>query len=217
MTALNRIAFYMNRRDEIPNKELARDLAATQDLAGIAEIAGHLRDKNKSVASDCIGVLYHVGYSNPELIQGYAGDFLDLLHSRENRMVWGGMIALATIAGLQAPDIWSRVDEVITTVDQGTLITVVWGVKTLARVAAADGEYRQRIFPALLQILRTCIPRDVSMHAESMLSAVDETNCRQFLDALASRQPELSPSQLAKVRRTIRSAQTADGATSPRP
>jgi hypothetical protein len=126
----------VNRRDEVPNKELARALAATQDLAGIAEIAGHLRDKHKSVASDCIGVLYHIGYSKPELIQGYTADFLDLLHSRENRMVWGGMIALATIAGIQAPAIWSRLDEVIAAVDHGTLITGVWGVKTLARVAA---------------------------------------------------------------------------------
>jgi hypothetical protein len=217
MPALNRIAFYVNRRDEVPNKELARDLAATQDLAGIAEIAGHLRDKHKSVASDCIGVLYHIGYSKPELIQGYTADFLDLLHSRENRMVWGGMIALATIAGIQAPAIWSRLDEVIAAVDHGTLITVVWGVKTLARVAAANGDYRERTFPVLLHILRTCIPRDVSMHAESILPAVDDTNCRQFLDVLASRQSELTPSQLAKVRRTIKSAQTANGATSPRP
>jgi hypothetical protein len=209
MSAINRIAFYLDRRDEVPNKDLARDRAATHEIAGIAEIAGHLRDKNKSVASDCIGVLYHVGYSNPELIQGYVAHFLDLLHSRENRMVWGGMIALATIAGLQAPAIWSRVDEVIAAVGQGTLITVVWGVKTLGRLAAADGEYRQFIFPVLLQILRTCIPRDVSMHAESILPAVDGANRQQFLDALASRQPELSPSQLAKVRRIVKKAQAA--------
>ena len=209
MSALNRIAYYLDRRDELPNQELARDLAAAQDLVGIREIAGHLRDKNKSVASDCIKVLYETGYINPELIQDYVSEFLDLLYSKENRMVWGAMIALATIAGLQAPAIWPRVDEIITAVDHGSVITVVWGVKALARVAAANGKYRERIFPVLLQVLRASIPRDVPMHAESILPAVDDSNRRQFLDALASRQIELSPSQLAKVRRIVKKAQAA--------
>ena len=209
MSALNKIAFYLDRRDEVPNQELARDLAAARDHAGIREIAGHLRDKNKSVASDCIKVLYEIGYIDPDLIQGYAGDFLDLLHSRDNRMVWGGMIALATVAGLQAPLIWPRVDEVIAAVDRGSVITVVWGVKALARVAAAEGDYRQRIFPVLLQILRASIPRDVPMHAESILPALDDANRQQFLDVLASRQGELSASQLAKVRRIVKKVQAA--------
>jgi hypothetical protein len=209
MSAIDKISFYVNRRDEVPNKELARDLAAVRDAAGIAEIAGHLRDKNTSVASDCIGVLYHVGYINPELIQGYAAQFLDLLHSRENRMVWGGMIALSTIAGLQAPAIWSKVDDVIAALDRGTLITVVWGVKTLALVAAANEEYRARLFPELLRILRASIPRDAPMHAESILPALDGANRQQFLDLLASRQGELSPTQLAKVRRIVKKAQAA--------
>ena len=210
MSTLNRIAYYLDRRDEVPNQELAREMAAAQDNAGIGEIAAHLRDKNKSVASDCIKVLYEIGYINPGLIQGYAGDFLDLLHSRENRMVWGGMIALAAIASLQAPAIWPRVDEIIAAVDHGSLITVVWGVKALARVAAASGEYRQRIFPILLQILRACIPRDVPMHAESILPALDDANRQQFLDALASRHGELSPSQAAKVRRVVKKVQAAN-------
>ena len=36
---LNRIAYFKGRRDEVPNQELARDLAATEDIAGIREIA----------------------------------------------------------------------------------------------------------------------------------------------------------------------------------
>jgi hypothetical protein len=216
MSALDRIAYYRDRRDEVPNQELARELAAAQDLAGIREIAGHLRDKNKSVASDCIKVLYEIGYVDPGLIQGYSGDFLQLLHSRENRMVWGAMIALATIAGLQAPVIWAHVDEVIAAVDKGSLITVVWGVKALARVAGVDGAYRRRIFPELIRVLLTAIPRDVPMHAESILPALDDANRQQFVDALASRQGELSPSQLAKVRRIVKKAQaTASPAKAP--
>ena len=38
MSVLNRIGCMQNRRDEIPNQELGRELAATENLAGIKEI-----------------------------------------------------------------------------------------------------------------------------------------------------------------------------------
>lgn len=41
-TILDRIAFYQNRRDEIPNQELAKELSETRNLGGIHEIGEHL-------------------------------------------------------------------------------------------------------------------------------------------------------------------------------
>ena len=91
----------------MPNQELARELAARDDQAGIQEIADNLANKNKSVQSDCIKVLYEIGYLKPQLIAQYAEVFLGLLHSKINRMVWGSMIALATIARLQPEQLWA--------------------------------------------------------------------------------------------------------------
>ena len=42
MSVLNRIAYLQNRRDEVPNQELARELAEQKDRAGIHEIAENL-------------------------------------------------------------------------------------------------------------------------------------------------------------------------------
>ena len=173
MSVINRIAYYQGRHDEGPNQELARELAHAADTAGIHEIAENLWHKNQSVRSDCLKVLYEIGYIKPDLIADYVADFLRLLGDRNNRMVWGAMIALATIADQRPHEIWGQIDDVIAAVNTGTLITVVWGVKTLARVAAADPSYHARLFPILLDHLRTCIPHDVPMHAESMLPAVN--------------------------------------------
>ena len=96
--AIEKIAYHLGQRDEQPNKDLAAELAASEDKVGIAEIARFLSDKNPSIASDCIAVLYHVGYIKPELITIFVNDFFDLLESKHNRMVWGAMIALSTIA-----------------------------------------------------------------------------------------------------------------------
>ncbi len=58
MTALYKIAFYQNRRDEAANRELARELAGTKNREGIREIAENLWHKNANVQSDCVKVLY---------------------------------------------------------------------------------------------------------------------------------------------------------------
>jgi hypothetical protein len=208
MPVLNRIAYFQGRRDELPNQDLARSLARTRNRRGIHEIAENLHNGNRNIQSDCLKVLYEIGYLDPSLITGYAGDFLDQLHSRNNRMVWGSMIALATISRLQARVIGRRLDEVIQAVDTGSLITVVWGVKTLAGVAEASRTHRARIVPVLVRQLRTCLPRDVPMHAQSMLPALDASNRARFLAALSSRLPDLSPAQATRLRKVLRTIES---------
>jgi hypothetical protein len=99
-------------------------------------------------------------------------------------MVWGAMIGLATIADKKPREIYAKLDTVTAAIDTGTLITVVWGTKALAKVAAADKTYKQKIFPTLTAQLKKCIPRDVPMHAESILPAIDEENKQEFISIL---------------------------------
>jgi len=193
-SVLSKISYYQNVRDEIPNQELARQLAETRNTAGIQEITAHLWDKNKNVQSDCLKVLYETGYLAPELIADCAGDFLKLLHSKNKRLVWGAMIGLAAVAGLRADAVWAQIADVQRTVETGSVITVVWGVRALAKVAATSPERRKRLFPFLKHTLETCIPRDVPTHAESMLCAVDQSIRAEFLSVLEARRAELTPS-----------------------
>jgi hypothetical protein len=204
LSVLEKIAYYRNRRDEVPNQELARELAETENRDGINEIAENLWHKNKSVQSDCLKVLYEIGYINPNLISGYVDEFLKLLKSKTNRMVWGAMIGLATIAEKKPGEIWANINDVVYAVEHGTLITGVWGVKTLARVASIDKKYSERIFPFLIEQLTNCISRDLLLHAESILPAVDSDNKKEFLAVLDSRKSELKPSQLARHKKLLR-------------
>jgi hypothetical protein len=69
----------------VPNQELARELAAREDRAGVREIAENLWNPEPNVRSDCLKVLYEIGYLRPDLVAPYAGDFLKLLGGRNNR------------------------------------------------------------------------------------------------------------------------------------
>ena len=204
MSTLDRIAYFQNVRNEVPNQKLAKELVETRNQAGIREIAENLENKNKNVRSDCLKVLYEIGYLDPGLIAGYANDFLKLLKSKDNRMVWGAMIGLATIADRRSKEIWAQIEAVIHITENGTVITQVWGMRVLAKVAAADEKYKKRIFPFLLEQIRACIPRDVPTHAESLLCAVDRNNKTELLSILEARREELTPTQLTRFKRVLK-------------
>ncbi len=120
MSVLNKIAFSRTGGMKSPTRKLARTLAQTRNAADIREIAENLWNKEPNIQSDCLKVLYELGYLAPELIAEYVDDFIKLLKQRNNRMVWGGMIALSTIAGLQADKIFPHVDEIIKTMEAGS-------------------------------------------------------------------------------------------------
>jgi len=206
MSVLNRIAYFQNRRDEVPNQELACDLAAKKDRAGICEIAEHLWDKEQNIQSDCLKVLYETGYIEPSLISDIVDDFLKLLHHRNNRMVWGSMIALSTIASLQADKLYPHIDEIRKIMDKGTIITVDAGVKTLAGIASVKESHRKTILPYLLSLLASCRPVDVPRHAEQILLAVNTKSRDAFIAVLEKRMSDLKASQLPRAKKVIKQA-----------
>ncbi len=208
MAALQRIAHFQNRRDEVPNQELARDLAAKKDRAGIREIAENVWNKDKGIQADCIKVLYEIGYLQPSLIAEYADQFLRLIKSKNNRLVWGGMTALATVAELKADEVLAHQDEIKQAMREGSVITVDNGVLALARAAARGGKYSKAIFPYLLTHLKNCRPKDVPQHSEKILIAVNTSNRASFVAVLNTRLSELSAGALTRVRKVIKVAQT---------
>jgi hypothetical protein len=203
MTVIERIAFYQGRRDEVPNQDLARDLASRRDTAGIAEIASGLFHKEANVRNDCLKVLYEIGYLDPALVGDYSGEFVRLLKSRNNRLVWGAMIALSTIAGVRAAEIYAHLPEILKAMQSGSVITVDNAIKTLALLGRDDAARRREVAPILLRHLATCRPKDVPQHAESSLPAVDAENKAAFIQVLEKRRTDLSAAQLRRVNKVI--------------
>ena len=206
MTMLQKLAHFQNRRDEVPNQELARELAASKNKSAVREIAENIWNKDKDIQADCIKVLYEIGYLDPALIADYAGDFIKLLKSRNNRLVWGGMIALGTVAELKAGVIFTHLAEIQEAMEAGSVITVDNGVLALARAASKDAEYNAVIFPYLLHHLKTCRPKDVAPHAEKTLPAVNAGNKAGFITALEKRMEDFSGPGLARVKKVIKQA-----------
>jgi hypothetical protein len=204
MGALEKISFFQHRRDEIPNQLLAKDLAESEDKAGIKEIVSNLTNKDKNISSDCLKVLYEIGYIKPALIAPYAKEFLLLLRNTNNRMVWGAMIALGTIADLAHANIANSIDQVITTVQSGSVITVVWGTRVLAKTLAHEPQLEGNILPELLHLLQICVPRDVPTHLESILPMITYSNRDKILKVVESRRSSMTPAHITRLIKVLK-------------
>jgi hypothetical protein len=204
MSVLKNIAYYQNRRDEVPNQEVARELAQTRNTADIREIAQNLWNKEPNIQSDCLKVLYELGYLAPELIEEYVGDFIKLLSHPNNRMVWGGMIAISTVASLQAEAIFTHVAEIKKTMETGSVITKDAGMRALAKIAARKDEYRDGIIPYLFDRFENSRPVDAARYAEFILGAIDTTNKAEFTDLLLKWIASANGSRLARLRKVLK-------------
>lgn len=201
MSVINKLASQLNINGAVPNIELAHELACEENHAGIKEIIENLSNKNKKIQSDCIKVAYEIGQVKPELIRQYAQDFIELLKSRNNRLVWGGMSALATIADLIPETIMVHLDLVKKAIKEGSVITVDRGIITLAKLAAVSKKNNDLIFPFLLQHLKNCESKEIPPHSESILCAITDENKTEFLNVLREREDELTAPQLKRVKK----------------
>jgi hypothetical protein len=208
MSVLNRLAHSLNRRDEVPNQELARDLAAKGDKKGIHEIAENLWNKDKNIQADCIKVLYEVGAIEPGLITDYAEDFVKCLRSKNNRLAWGGMTALAEVAKADPDSVFQHLDAIKKAKETGSVITVDNAISTLAFTAAANKKYNEAIFLYLLEHLSSCRPKEVPQHSEKTLPAVNASNKADFINVLEKRIEDLSGFGLSRVKKVIKQANT---------
>lgn len=206
MSVLGQIAHFRGRRDEVPNVELAVKLAGERDRAGIRELATHLQDPDPRVAADCLKVLCELAEREPLLAAPYAQDFLALLASRNNRMVWGAMTALSTIARVRPGELYSQRARILAAMEHGSVITMDRGIRTLARLAEADPRYRRTLLPVLFRHLQACRPKDVPQHAESIAPAVGPTGRNRFvaiLERRANGMPEARQRRILKVIRGV--------------
>lgn len=204
MSVLAKIACLQGRKDELPNQELARILVETNNVDGIREIVANLDNADTNIQSDCIKVLYEAGYIKPDMIADYVVDFIKLLGNRNNRLVWGAMLSLSTIATIKADEIYKHLETILRISKEGSVIAVDNAIKVLAAVAAKNDEYNEAIFPFLIENLSKCRPKEVGQHAESTLQAVNLKNQDDFFKVLRLRENSLTKTQRTRINKLCR-------------
>jgi len=186
MTVINKLACSLNRRDEVPNQELAKQIVKKNDKAAVKELVDNLSNKSRDIQNDCIKVIYEIGEPMPSLIAPYAKEFVALLSSRNNRMQWGAMAALDKIT-LETPKlIYSFLAKIVAAADSGSVITRDNCVNILIKLCSIK-QYADDAFALLTEQILNSPPNQVAMYAERAMPIINEKNKTKFVAILSSR------------------------------
>jgi len=201
---LEKLSYSLGRNDEEPNIELAKELVKTKNKKGIKEIAGGLNNSKAQIANDCIKVLYEIGGMEPKLISEYIGEFIQLLKSKNCRLVWGSMTALSKIVPLNPEEAFKNLDIIISAYENGSVITVDNSISVFAELAKADKKYEKKVFPVIIGHLEKCRSKEVAQHAERAFVCVNKNNSGKFKDALLKRLDSLTEAQKKRVEKLLK-------------
>ena len=186
MSVISRLASALNRRDEVPNQELAIEIVANADSGAVTELIENLSHKSKDIRHDCIKVLYETGDRAPSLIAAYASQFAALLDSKDNRMQWGGMTALNTIAHERPDVVFTSIPKLAAVADKGSVITRDNFVAILIKLSGIPA-YSEQTLPLLNEQMLSCPPNQLSMYGENALPVIDAAHKAEFVRTLTSR------------------------------
>ena len=197
MSILQLLSSSIGRKDKEQNKKLAAEIANQEDTEAIEELITNLNSNDKNIQSDCIDTLYETGYLKPELISAYHADFLNLLKSKNNRLVWGGMIALAAIASLKHKELFEALDTIMVTTDKGSVITIDNGVKILIKLTKHSKCF-DTTNPLLMEQLLRCPIKQLPMYSERTLECITGKNKQEFVNLIKKRISECEKASQTK-------------------
>jgi hypothetical protein len=186
MSIIEQLASSLGRKDEVPNQELAKKIAAKKDSKGVQELINNLNNKNKDIQSDCIKVLYEIGETKPELVASHYKEFVKLLTSKNNRLVWGAMTALDTIAAVSPKEIYNNISAIMDASDKGSVIAKDHAIGILIKLAQQK-QYADSCTTLLLDQLKSSAPNQLPMYAENAAPVIGPEYKAQFRKLLSSR------------------------------
>lgn len=159
------LASSLGRRDEVPNIELAERIVQSNDQAAVGVLAGILEAGAQAARQDAIKVLYEVGERNPRLILGQLSTFLTAINDKDNRMVWGGLTALAKLSNLVPDKIFPHLNEILQAADAGSVIAKDRAIEILIALAGTTA-YTDEVMPVVIGRLKTSAVNQLPMYAE---------------------------------------------------
>ncbi len=185
MSVLDQLSSSLGRRDEEPNLALAKEIVHTQDKKAVNELVNHLSNTT-AIQNDCIKVLYEIGEQKPELISDYLGVFVKLLSSKNNRLQWGAMTALAAITKEKPKEIYAALPGILDAADKGSVITRDQAVNILITLCTIE-KYIDSAFKLLIEQILKSPTNQVPMYAERAFPIVNTQNKSLFIQTLTSR------------------------------
>jgi hypothetical protein len=208
---LNRLAVSMSRTDEMPNLELAADLVLYEDAQAVGLLVGVVERHDLEHAPDAARVLCEVGLRAPHLLLEHAERLLALCDESQRDVLPYTMYAFSPVAHRHAEALWDMRDlfwSALADLSQPADMAQAGAVRLLSALCAAGPDYARTLAGGLVDLLGKCMPKDVAFFAEAVLPALGTAHSHRAKPVLDRRMKELTPAEVARLRRAVRAAQT---------
>ena len=189
---ISQLASSTDHNNQIANIELAKSLCQTKDHTAIACLVDILQSGSKSQMKDAIKVLYEVGARRPELIMPYTDVFFDRLDSRDNRIVWGALMALAKISKVSPERVADRLRVILDAADKGSVIAKDQAIEILVSVKSMP-DHAQAAGSALFERLRKAAIMQLPKYCEQVAASLLPGEEKEFLSVLDMRLQDHMP------------------------
>ena len=124
------------------------------------------------------------------MLTPYFQDFLKLLSHKNNRLQWGGMLALYYVSVSQPKLIYSAIPKIVETAEKGSVITKDGAVNILIEMAKTE-TYKDDMLSLLKELMLKSPTNQLPMYAERAYPVIDEKNKKQFAEMLQVRLNEI--------------------------
>ena len=207
---LARLAISVGRRDEMPNLELAADIVFADDTDAVSALIGVIERHDDHHAPDAARVVCEVGNRAPDLLLAHADRLVEMIDVSQKDMLPFTMLALSPVASRHAEALWPSRDlfwQCLADLQTPADVAQAGAVKLLAALCAAGPDYARTLAGGLVDLLGKCMPKDVAFFAESVLPALGAAHSHRAKPVLDRRLKELTPAEVARLRRAQRAAQ----------
>ncbi|MDP2342169.1 MAG: hypothetical protein Q8O67_14525 [Deltaproteobacteria bacterium] len=207
---LARLAVSVGRYDEMPNLELAADIVFADDTDAVSALIAIIERHDDLHAPDAARVVCEVGTRAPDLLLAHTERLVEMIDVSQREMLPYTMLALSPVASRHADQLWASRDlfwQFLANLAQPADLAQGGAVKLLAALCAAGPDYARTLAGGLVDLLGKCMPKDVAFFAESVLPALGPAHSHRAKPVLDRRLKELTPAEVARLRRAQRAAQ----------
>jgi hypothetical protein len=204
---LSRFSSSNDRRDQGPNRLLAREIAKSSDRETIADLIRLLKaGQPGKLENDILLCLATLSESTPEFLASYAETFIQFLSSKNNRSIMGAMITLAHIAPFAIEIVKKHLVTILKAMDEGSVVTRDHGFVILLHLYL-DPKQREDVRSLIIEQLHIAPDNQLGQYAEKYLKLVNSDDLDELKLVLESRQPYLEKTahqnRIAKILKKI--------------
>jgi hypothetical protein len=207
---LGRLSGAIGRSDEVANFELAADIVFAEDEEAVSILIAAIERHDPMHVVDAARVLSEVGTRAPELIMAHVERLLELVDHDHAGVLPYTMTALAPVGTQVAESLWESRDmlwQPLADLNQPCTFAQQGAVRLLASLCLAGPDFARTLAGGLVDLLGKCMPRDVAFFAEVVLPALGQAHSHRAKPVLERRLKELTPAEVARLRRAQRAAQ----------